>query len=137
MVAGISELYTNNQIAANFEGVPVSSAANTIYMSTGICENFGLDSYYAVQNADTVDATITVYYYDKNGVATAEDGPYTIGAGQKKSIRTCNPSDGTDMTDFTGSAVIESTGGKIVAIGKAQGSINSPQPGKENVFAIF
>jgi len=137
LVAGVSELYTDRPVAANFEGIPLSNAANTIYMATGLCENFGLDSFYAVQNADTVNATITVNYYDKNGNPVAEDGPYTIGPGQKKSIRTCDPNDNTNMSGFTGSAVVESTGGKIVAIGKAQGSLNAPEAGKQNVFAIF
>jgi hypothetical protein len=138
VVAGISELYTNRNVAANFEGIPDFDAANTIYMSTGLCESFGLDTFYAVQNAATTgDADITVHYFDKNGNAVADDGPYTIGPGQKKSIRTCDPSDNTDMSGFTGAAVVESVGSKIVAIGKAQGSANAPEAGKEDVFAIF
>jgi len=138
VVAGVSELYTNQNIAANFEGLPDFAAANTIYMSTGLCENFGLDTFYAVQNAETAgDAVITVHYFDKDGNAVADDGPYTIGPGQKKSIRTCDPSDGTNMSGFTGSAKVDSTGAKIVAVGKAQGSLNAPEAGKEDVFTIF
>jgi hypothetical protein len=138
VVAGISELYTNRNVAANFEGIPDFDAANTVYMSTGLCENFGLDTFYAVQNAAaTGDAVITVEYFDKNGASFASDGPYTIGPGQKKSIRTCDPNDGTDMSGFTGAAVVESVGSPIVAIGKAQGSANAPEAGKEDVFAIF
>jgi len=139
VVAGISELYTDRNVAGNFEGFADFDAATTIYMSTGLCGNSNLDTFYAVQNAGAGDTAITVTYYDKNGAQVAEDGPYTIGSGQKKSIRTCNPNDGTDMTNFTGSAVIESTVEPIVAIGKAQGTqLPAYQsPAKADVFAIF
>jgi hypothetical protein len=147
VVAGISELYTNRNVAANFEGIADFDAADTIYMSTGLCENFGLDTFYAVQNAGTADTWVRVTYYDKSGNEVAVDGDYQIGPGQKKSIRTCDPNDGTDMSGFSGAAVVESyttensvappDGEDLVAIGKAQGSANAPEPGKEDVFAIF
>ncbi len=67
----------------------------------------GLDTYYAVQNASlTESAYIEVVYRDTNGATVATDGRYLIGPGGKRSIVTCAPSDGTDMTNFTGSAVI-------------------------------
>lgn len=82
------------------------------------------DTFYAVQNASlSSSATITVNYFNTDGSAKATDGPYTIGAGQKKSIITCSPSDGTPMANFTGSAKITSTGAPIVVIGKAQCSV--------------
>lgn len=131
VVAAASEYYTNKDVAANFEGVPLSKAATTIYLPTGLCERFDLDTFYAVQNASLSDkAYIEVTYYNTDGSQQATDGRYEIAAGGKKSIRTCAPSDGTDMTGFTGSAVIQSyngntgstAGAPIVAIGKAQDS---------------
>ena len=133
VVSGISELYTTKNVAANFEGVPVSAASNTIFLATGLCEKFGLDTFYAVQNADTVSTDITVEYFNTDGSSAGTDGPYTIGPGQKKSINTCAHT----FSGFTGSAKVTSTAGNIVAIAKAQGSIAAPQAGKEDVFTIF
>jgi len=107
-------------------------------MSTGLCERFGLDTFYAVSNASTTTGTnITVQYKDTGGNNVATDGPYNIGPGEKKSIRTCDPNDGTDMSDFTGSAVITSTTTDIVVIGKAQNSINAGGPNTQDVFTAF
>ncbi len=138
VVATANEYYTNRNVAASFEGVPFSKAGNTIYMATGLCERFGLDTYYAVSNADLVDpATITVEYRDTSGATVTTDGPYPIVAGGKKSVSTCNPNSGADMSGFTGSAVITSVGAKIVAIGKAQNSVNAPSSGTTDVFTAF
>ncbi len=140
VVAAISELYTNSNVGANFEGVPLSRADNTIYLATALCRQFGLDTYYAVQNASLTpgnNATITVTYYNPNGTQKTTDGPYTIGPGQKKSITTCQPSSGANMTGFTGSAVVTSTGAPIVAIGKAQNSLAAGTPNTQDVFTIF
>ncbi|MGB0383969.1 MAG: hypothetical protein ACPGWR_04015 [Ardenticatenaceae bacterium] len=127
VVAAASEYYLNRPLASNFEGVPLSQASNTIYMGSAVCERFGIDTFYAVQNASLTDsASITVEYRETNGTVKTSDGPYDIGPGQKKSIRTCNPSSGVSMNNFTGSATITSTGGAIVAIGKAQSSLNAP-----------
>ena len=63
VVAGVSELYTTRDVGGNFEGIPLSRAANTIYLATGLCRNSGLDTFYAVQNASLIaSATITVTY---------------------------------------------------------------------------
>lgn len=123
VVSAASELYTNRDVAANFEGVSLDRAANTIYLATALCQRFGLDTFYAVQNASTTagnNATITVTYRNLDGTTKTTDGPYTIGAGQKRSITTCTPSSGAGMVGFTGSAVIQSTGAPIAVIGKAQ-----------------
>jgi len=139
VIAGASELYTNRDVGANFEGVPLSRANDTIYLATALCRRFGLDTYYAVQNASlTAPAEITVTYYNTDGTTKTTDGPYTIGPGQKKSITTCTPSSGMDMSSFTGSAVISTTNtdSKIVALGKAQASMPST-PAYEDVFTIF
>jgi hypothetical protein len=100
IVGAASELYVDRNVAANFEGVPYSRAANTINMATGLCESFGLDTFYAVSNASLSDsASITVNYFNTNGSAAGTDGPYNIGAGQKRSIRTCD----AVSSGFTGS----------------------------------
>lgn len=134
VVAAASEYYTNANIAADFEGLPLSRAANTINMSTGLCEKFGLDTFYAVTNASLTDSTsITVNYFDLSGNPAGSDGPYSIGPGQKESIRTCD----AVPSGFTGSAVVTSTGAQIVVIGKAQNSINAGTPGTAEVFTAF
>ncbi|MFZ5917804.1 MAG: hypothetical protein ACOYZ7_12765 [Chloroflexota bacterium] len=148
VVAAASEYYTTRPVAANFEGVPLSKAATTVYLATGLCERYGLDTYYAVQNASLTpgeDAFIEVTYRDTNGNTVATDGRYEIGPGQKKSIVTCSPSDSTDMSNFTGSAVINSynaatgttAGAPIVAIGKAQTSANAGTSTTADAFTAF
>jgi hypothetical protein len=138
VVAAASEYYTAQPMAANFEGIPLSAAANTIYMPTGVCQKFGLDTFYAVQNASlSASASVVVTYRNTDGTVKTTDGPYTIGAGGKKSITTCAPSSGMAMAGFTGSAVIVSTGAPIAVIGKAQYSPVSAQPDKLYVFTAF
>lgn len=140
VVSAASELYVNRNVAANFEGIPLSRAGNKIYMATALCQRFSLDTFYAVQNASlTQSASINVTYRNTNGTVKATDGPYSIGPGQKKSITTCSPKDGENMVGFSGSAVIESTGAPIAVIGKAQ---CSTAPGtcfsdKADVFTAF
>jgi len=138
VVAAASEYYTAQPMGANFEGIPLSAAANTIYMSTGVCQKFGLDTFYAVQNASlSASASIVVTYRNTDGTVKTTDGPYTIGAGGKKSITTCSPSTGAAMAGFTGSAVIVSTGAPIAVIGKAQNSLLAGTPATLNVFTAF
>jgi hypothetical protein len=146
VVAAANEYYTDRPVATSFEGVALSQASTTAYMATGLCENFNLDTFYAVQNASlTDDAYIEVTYRDKDGNVVATDGRYLIGPGQKKSIRTCAPNDATDMSGFTGSAVVESydgstgttPGAPLVVMGKAQNSIAAGSPDKEDVFTAF
>jgi hypothetical protein len=132
-----SELYVNQKTAANFEGLPLSRADNTIYMATALCNQFLKKTAYAVQNASlTGDATITVTYKNTDGSTKATDGPYTIGPGGKKSILTCSPSDSTNMQGFTGAATITSVGSPIVVIGKASCQDSCPA-GEELVRTAF
>jgi len=138
VVASINEYYTTRDVASAFEGIPLSRASQTLYMATGLCEMYGLDSFYAVQNASLSETTeITVTYYTTDGVEKAVDGPYPLGPGQKRSILTCSPSSGTEMTEFTGSAVITSTVTPVAAIGRAQLSLEEPRPGQEDMFTAF
>jgi len=138
VVVAANEYYTNSNIAASFEGLPLSAASNTVYMATGLCERFGLDTFYAVSNAELAgNASITVDYFNTDGSPKASDGPYDIGPGEKKSIRTCDPSDGTNMSNFSGSAVVTSVGNTIVVVGKAQNSLNAGTAGTADVFTAF
>ncbi|GEM_PF-411316 len=147
VVAAASEYYLNQDIGANYEGVPLSQAAATIYMATGLCQNSGLDTFYAVQNASLTDSTwIKVTYRDTAGATKATDGPYQLSPGGKKSIDTCNPSDKANMVGFTGSAVVTSykaqtgttaDGSPIVAIGKAQKSLKAEKPNTLLVLTAF
>jgi len=140
IVSSVSELYNNRNVGANFEGIPLSRVANTIYMATGLCESASLDTYYAVQNASlTNSASITVTYRNTNGTTKTTDGPYTIGPGQKKSITTCAPSSGVNMHGYTGAASVVSVGAPIAVIGKAQCSVAAGQcsADKVDVFTIF
>ncbi len=136
IVAAASELYTNKNVGANFEGIPLSRVGNTVYLATALCQKFGLDTYYAVQNASlTQNATITVSYKDTAGNNfPTTDGPYVIGPGQKKSITTCSL---PGMAGFTGSATITSTGAPIAVIGKAQCQLTACPAAQADVFTIF
>lgn len=140
VVAAASEYYVDRPVATNFEGVPLSDAANLIYMATALCQRFGLDTFYAIQNASLdASATITIRYFDLNGTQVSQDGPRQIGAGQKYSANTCQPSQNAGaMPNFTGSATIESQGAPIVAIGKAQKSVPlPPDPRFDLVLTAF
>jgi hypothetical protein len=139
VVATANELYTDRNVGASFGGMPLSRASDKIYLSTGLCGAFDLDTYYAVQNTSYTDPVeFIVQYFNKNGQSVTSDGPYTIGPGQKRSIRTCDPSSGKNMSGFTGSAVITTTDpdSKIVALGKAQTLLSEPSS-TYNVFTIF
>jgi hypothetical protein len=140
VVAAQTEYYTNQDVASAFEGLPLSRTGKVLYMATGLCNYFGLDSFYAVQNASlTTKTSITVEYFNLTGAKVATDGPYEIGPGQKRSIITCKPSDGTNMgaLKFTGSAKITSTATNIAAIGRAQLSQVVATSDKRLVFTAF
>jgi hypothetical protein len=140
VVASAGEYYTDRPVATAYEGVPLAAAASKLYLATALCERFGLDTFYAVQNASLTDsATIQVTYTNTDGSTKTTDGPYPIGPGQKKSIRTCDPSSGADMTNFTGAAVIDVVSGNapIVAIAKAQNSQNAGSAATADVLTAF
>ena len=146
VVAAASEYYVDRPVASNFEGQPLADAANRLFMATALCQQFGLDTFYAIQNASlTEDATVNITYYDLEGAEKGTQGPIQIGPGQKASPHTCNLDleggavnvDPT-MNGFTGSAVITSTGAPIVATGKAQASPLRPvDPRYQDVLTTF
>lgn len=111
VVASVMELKIVQNGAYAFEGS--SEFGTMIYMPSALCEFNGVQtSAYAVQNttAGNVDVTVT---YSSGEV----DGPYTLGAGAKRSFNACSVND----PGFIGSAQIEGTGGNITAVGKVFG----------------
>lgn len=140
VVAAAIELFTDRPVATAYEGVPLDAAASEVHMVTALCERYGLDTFYAVQNASlSRSATIEVTYKNPDGSRKTIDGPYVIGPGQKKSIITCMPSSSVSMSGFTGSAVIVVVAGDapIVAMGKAQNSINAGSVDTASVLTSF
>ncbi len=120
VVATSVELGITNDEAYAFEGF--TSGSNTVYMPSAFC-NWGptdkVRSAFAVQNTEPdggADAEVTVTYSNGN-----IDVPVTIHPGEKASFSGCGQSGSLNPTDFLGSAIITSVGGKIVAMGKVGG----------------
>lgn len=141
IVATALELSTNSIGASSFEGVAGGSAggSNLVYMPSAICNAFGgQQTAYAVQNTDTPGApgaqaaNVTVTYLARsadNPSAPLETFVFqtSIPAGAKASIAGCTSN---IPNNYSGSAKIESTGAKIVAVGKVVGGgITSASPG--------
>lgn len=116
IVGTVLELSTNGYAAKAFEGI--SAGSNTVYMPTALCNVFGgTTTAYAVQNVSTSSASVTVTYYPGNATETV-----SIAAGTKKSLNGCLKVDGVtpiNASNYNGAAKLVSTGGAIVAIGKA------------------
>lgn len=111
IVATSMELGTTTDSAFAFEGTSTSGSA--IYMPSALCKlNGQQNTAYAVQNVSASDVSVTVKYSSGNN-----DGPYTIPAGGKRSFDGC----AVNTSGFLGSAIIEATGGNIVAVGKVYG----------------
>ncbi len=113
IVGGVMELSTTGSAASAFEGV--GEGASTVYMPSALCQAFGADTAYAVQNTSLSTTTsVTVRY--SNGVNHTQQ----IAPGAKASFVACQAPGMT--SGFNGSAEIESTATPIIAIGKAYGS---------------
>ena len=113
VVAAALELSTNGPAASAFEGISTSSAK--YFMASAVCNYQGSSSAYAVQNTGddgAADASVKVTY--NNGKTETQ----TIAVGKKASFLGCTPG---NPAGFLGSAVIEATGNKIVAVGKVTG----------------
>lgn len=120
VVASAQETDDNGRGAYAFEGL--GSGSNTVYMASMQCNAFSDQqiSYYAVQNASlSQSASVSIDFYDKDGLLAGHMDPTSILAGGKLSVNPCNEgvSDGV-----YGSAVINSTGAPIIAIGKVKSS---------------
>ena len=118
IVVTVNELDTAGGIAKSFEGTALSGAK--VYMPSATCNKFGQSTSYAVQNADQANSVTFQVRYKQTNLSDLIDGPYTLAAGGKKSIVTCNKM----PSNSTGSAVIERTGGSgtLVAVGKVSGA---------------
>lgn len=113
IVGGAMELSIAGSGASAFEGV--GTGARRVYMPSALCNAFGANTAFAVQNTSlTTPTSVTVTY--SNGRTETK----TIGAGAKQSFVACN-APGMPV-GFSGSATIESTATDIIAIGKAYGS---------------
>jgi len=122
VVAASEETSDLGPQAYAFEGS--AQGANKIYMASMMCQaGAALQmSYYAIQNVGTADASVTVTAYDTGGnVVGSTASPIVIAAGGKSSI---NPCTFGVPAGKLGSAVIESVGAPIIAIGKVQSTVN-------------
>lgn len=114
VVAAAEETSNSGRTAYAFEGV--AQGANKIYMASMLCKNGASEqtSYYAIQNAGTTAANITVKAYKTDGTQVANQALTPIQPGGKLST---NPCAWGVAANTSGSAVIESTG-TIIAIAK-------------------
>jgi hypothetical protein len=112
IVASAMELAIGGVAASAFEGV--GAGDSTFYMPSALCEAFGANTAYAIQNTNlSTAASVTVNY--SNGATETK----SIGPGAKASFIACQA---TGMSaGFSGAAVITSNQ-PIIAIGKAYGS---------------
>ena len=117
IVGSALELSTTSDAADAFEST--SGGASKVYMPSAFC-NYGahsnITSYYAIQNVDpSADSQVTANYSNGN-----HEGPITIHAGNKFSFGGCDAASG-NTAGFIGSAIVNSSGGQIVGIGKIVG----------------
>ena len=141
VVAAALELSISGLNANGFEGAAggVGGGSNTVYMPSAICNAFGgQQTAYAVQNVDppgqpgSQNASVTVTYLTRDAndpTAPLRTNTFTesIPPGAKVSIAGCRSN---VPRGHSGSAVITSTGAKIVAIGKVTGpAFTSASPG--------
>lgn len=117
VVASAQETGDNNRSAYAFEGT--AAGANKVYMASMLCNAFsGQISYYAIQNASTTQsASVSMNMYDTEGSLVGTMPATAIPAGGKISVNPC----GLGVAAGTsGSAVIESVGAPVIAIGKVK-----------------
>jgi hypothetical protein len=115
IVGSAMELSTNSggTACSAFEGV--AAGASQYYMPSALCQAWGSNTAYAVQNTSLTNPTdVTVTY--SNGASETQ----TINPGAKRSFIACNATGMT--TGFSGSATVESSATDVIAIGKAYGS---------------
>ena len=102
-----------------YEGT--GSGSNKVYSASASCMRgpSQATTYFAIQNADTTDASVSIEYFNTAGLSVGTAGPFTISAGGKLQS---NPCQQNFLVGELGSAVFSSTGGKIIVIGKYQGT---------------
>jgi hypothetical protein len=93
----------------------VAGGSNTVYLPSAMCQYGPSDqtSYFAIQNAASLAASVTIDYYNTSG-AKVERQCRTIQPGNKVSR---NPCQTNSLVGVLGSAVINSTQ-PVIAIGK-------------------
>lgn len=117
------ELQTNGVGAYASQAFPASAAATKVFMATSLCNlvipSGSTTTFYAVQNAGTSSASVTVTYVGNAGSTPVNvtSTATTIAAGAKASFNPC----GLAPNGFSGSATINSTQ-PILAIGKVSGA---------------
>jgi hypothetical protein len=125
VVAASEETSDVGPQAYAFEGS--AQGANKIYMASMMCLSGAQQqmSYYAVQNVGDVDASVSVTAYDTSGnVVGSNTTPIVIAKGGKASINPCTLAGNPVPAGKIGSAVLESVGAPIIAIGKVQSTLN-------------
>ncbi|WP_110516241.1 hypothetical protein [Herpetosiphon llansteffanensis] len=115
------ELQTNGAGAYASQAFPSTAAANKVYMASALCDlvipSGKATTFYAVQNASTSPATVSVTYVSSAGGAPLTSPQVTIAPGAKASFNPC----GVTPVNFNGSATINSNQ-PILAIGKVNGA---------------
>lgn len=120
VIASALELGITNNEAYAFEAFTTGSG--TVYMPSAFCKwgpTRKVSSAFAVQNTEPVggaDAVVNITWSNGN-----TDGPITIAPGGKASISGCGTTGTVNPENWLGSAILSSTGGEIVAIGKVGG----------------
>lgn len=118
------ELQTNGVGAYASQAFPASAAATKVFMATSLCNlqipSGATTSFYAVQNAGSASANVTVTYVGTAGSTPVNvtTNPVAVAAGAKASF---NPCSAGVPNNFSGSATINSTQ-PILAIGKVNGA---------------
>jgi hypothetical protein len=118
LVATSEETEDAGRGAYAFEGV--AAGANKIYMASMLCNATSdpATSYYAIQNTSLVDkAFVTMDFYDTTGQKIGSMPQQEIGPGNKFSPNPCTYG---VPNGKLGSAVINSTGAAVIAIGKVK-----------------
>jgi hypothetical protein len=121
VVASAIELDNVGRAAYGFEGF--ARGSDKVYMATMLCQA-GTDrqtSYYAIQNAGSVTATVVITYYNTAGAVVGNLRPTEIPPGGKLSTNPCIATNPVP-SGTSGSAVIASNGVPIIAIGKVKAS---------------
>ncbi len=115
VVASSVETADSGRFAYAFEGV--AQGANKIYMPSMLCKYRPEQqmSYYAIQNAGSTTATVTIQFYNTAGAQVGTMSGTDIPPGGKISVQPCVYG---VPENTSGSAVIESVGAPVIAIGK-------------------
>jgi hypothetical protein len=124
-VVTVDELEVAGGGSKSFEGASTSGA--NVYMPSAACKapsgSNTVNSAYAIQNADQVNAVTFKVVYKVAGKADVSTAEFNVPAGGKKSILGCD----SLPAGSSGSAIIQRTGGTgtLVAVGKINGTNGS------------